>query len=104
MFETQIKNLRDCGHRCNEGLECPMRYDELEEATHYSQVYRPHCAAEEAIKVIEELLSELSGDTVHCFECKHRDPEDKKCDCGELERAGCIFPVKDDYFCKYGER
>lgn len=43
-------------------------------------------------------------DLVRCEECKHRDPEDKKCDCGMFERQGCIFPVADDYFCKYGER
>lgn len=43
-------------------------------------------------------------DLVRCGECKHRDPEDKKCDCGMFERQGCIFPVDDDYFCKYGER
>ena len=43
-------------------------------------------------------------DIVPCKECKHRDPEDKKCDSGMFERQGCIFPVDDDYFCKYGER
>lgn len=43
-------------------------------------------------------------DIVQCKECKHRDPEDKKCDSGMPERQGCIFPVDDDYFCKYGER
>ena len=41
---------------------------------------------------------------VKCKECAHRDPEDKMCDCGMPERAGCIFPVDDDYFCMYGER
>lgn len=41
---------------------------------------------------------------VRCKECAHRDPEDKMCDCGMPERAGCIFPVDDDYFCMYGER
>lgn len=41
---------------------------------------------------------------VRCKECRHRDPEDHKCDCGQLERAGCIFPVDDEYFCKYGEK
>lgn len=40
---------------------------------------------------------------VRCKDCRHRDPEDKKCDCGELERAGCEFRVRDDYFCAYGE-
>lgn len=41
---------------------------------------------------------------IRCKECCHRDPEDHKCDCGQLERAGCIFPVGDEYFCAYGER
>ena len=39
-----------------------------------------------------------------CKTCIHRDPEDKKCDCGELERQGCLFPVSDNYYCKYYER
>lgn len=41
---------------------------------------------------------------VLCKDCRHRDPEDHKCDCGQLERAGCVFSVADDYFCAYGER
>lgn len=41
---------------------------------------------------------------VFCKDCRHRDPKDHKCDCGQLERAGCIFPVDDDYFCAYGEK
>lgn len=36
--------------------------------------------------------------------CRHRDPEDKKCDYGGQERIGCHFPVRDDYFCKYYEK
>ncbi len=43
-------------------------------------------------------------EVVYCKDCHHRDPEDHKCDCGQLERAGCVFPVDDDYFCAYGER
>ena len=39
-----------------------------------------------------------------CRTCIHRDPEDKKCDCGALERQGCPFPVSDDYFCKFYEK
>lgn len=38
-----------------------------------------------------------------CKYCKYRDPEDKKCDCGAMERQGCIFPVSDNYCCKYYE-
>lgn len=41
---------------------------------------------------------------VLCRDCRHRDPEDHKCDSGEMERQGCPFPVHDDYFCAYGER
>lgn len=39
--------------------------------------------------------------TGECRTCRHRDPEDKKCDCGGQERQGCLFPVSDDYFCKF---
>lgn len=42
---------------------------------------------------------------VRCGECKHRDPEDKRCDCGGHEWVkGKILPVKDDWFCADGER
>ena len=40
---------------------------------------------------------------IRCSDCRHRDPEDKKCDCGGIERQGCPFEVADDYFCAYGE-
>ena len=56
------------------------------------------------IKSVAEAPTIDAVPVVRCGECKHRDPEDKKCDSGDLERAGCIFPVDDDYFCKYGER
>ena len=41
---------------------------------------------------------------VRCKDCRHRDPEDHKCDSGGMERQGCPFKVADDYFCAYGER
>ena len=37
-------------------------------------------------------------------DCCHRDPENHKCDSGQLERVGCVFPVSDDYFCAYGAK
>jgi len=40
----------------------------------------------------------------NCKSCRHRDPEDKKCDCGGQERQGCSFPVRDNYFCKFYEK
>lgn len=63
-------------------------------------------------KRFERGLRELISDAptidavpvVRCGECIHRDPEDHKCDSGRLERAGCVFPVDDDYFCKHGQR
>ena len=38
---------------------------------------------------------------VHCKECKHRDPEDKRCDCGCWHNP---FTTNDNDFCRYGER
>ena len=56
-------------------------------------------------QIVAKAIKELDlVEVVRCKDCKHRDPEDHKCDCGALERAGCIFPVGDNYFCSYGER
>lgn len=38
---------------------------------------------------------------VHCRDCIHRDPEDKRCDCGCWHTP---FTTKDDDFCSRGER
>lgn len=38
---------------------------------------------------------------VRCKECKHRDPEDKRCDCGCWHNP---FTTNDNDFCSYGER
>ena len=57
------------------------------------------------IDVVEVVAkNETTTEVVRCKDCKHRDPEDHKCDSGALERAGCIFPVQDEYFCSCGER
>ena len=61
------------------------------------------CALGIAAKSINELPAADVRPVVLCKDCRHRDPEDHKCDCGQLERAGCVFPVDDDYFCAYGE-
>ena len=50
------------------------------------------------------LKAEEVKELVRCKDCVHRDPEDRRCDCGELERAGAFFAVADYYFCAYGER
>ena len=55
----------------------------------------------------ETVVSEMAkrnveaADIVRCKECKHRDPEDKGCDCGMWHMP---FTTKDDDFCSYGER
>ena len=60
-----------------------------------------------AVNGKEEVCFQAKGDRmtrlVRRKECRHRDPEDRKCDCGGMERQGCPFPVDDDYFCAYGE-
>ena len=59
---------------------------------------------EYAISALRRIPAADVRPVVLCNDCRHRDPEDHKCDCGQLERAGCAFPVDDDYFCAYGER
>lgn len=54
-------------------------------------------------QTILDLPAENVRHVVFCKDCRHRDPEDHKCDCGETERQGCPFKVADDYFCAYGE-
>lgn len=41
---------------------------------------------------------------VRCKDCKHRDPEDKKCDCGAVTVQGLYFPRPDTWYCADGER
>ena len=57
-------------------------------------------------KAVEDMLESIPAADVRpvvlCAECRHRDPEDHKCDSGQTERQGCPFPVHDDYFCAYG--
>ena len=54
--------------------------------------------------ILQSLPAADVREVVYCKDCRHRDPEDHKCDCGGTERQGCPFKVADDYFCAYGER
>lgn len=38
---------------------------------------------------------------VHCKDCKHRYPEDKRCGCGYWHN---LLTTNDNDFCRYGER
>ena len=52
----------------------------------------------EAIETIKKKCVEI----VRCKDCKHRDPEDHKCDCGhDIEWQ---LPRADDWFCADGKR
>lgn len=50
---------------------------------------------------IKELPS-AEPQIIRCKECKHRDPEDKKCDCGHDIRWQ--LPRRDDWYCADAER
>ena len=54
------------------------------------------------IDLLERENKRLRELIVHCKDCKHRDPEDKKCDCGHgIEWQ---LPRQDDWYCADGER
>lgn len=63
--------------------------------------FEPECLVDDENEVC--FKSKSVQKLVRCKDCRHRDPEDKKCDSGKTGRTGCIFPVDDDYFCAYGE-
>lgn len=50
----------------------------------------------------EELKEIVDKAIIRCKDCKHRDPEDKKCDSGH----GIVWqlPRDDNWFCADGER
>ena len=45
--------------------------------------------------------NEYMGEVITCKDCKHRDPEDKKCDCGMWHFP---YTTDDNDYCSYGER
>ena len=46
--------------------------------------------------------AEAQDEIVRCKDCKHRDPEDKKCDCGHA--ILWQLPRQDDWYCADAER
>ena len=127
--ESEVQNIakealdllkEDC-HNCK--LECLLqKYDELKEKydsllkeqEHKDKMFH---ALEEDWKRLKELLKEQEKQrffvdedgkitplpvVVRCKDCKHRDPEDKKCDCGH--DIHWQLPRQDDWFCADGER
>ena len=75
-----------------------MKYVKRDDAVHAVL----HHNGQAAVASVQDLPT---LDLVLCKECKHRDPEDKRCDCGGHEWVkGKILPVDDDWFCADGER
>ena len=71
-----------------------------------ADVYNPECSDITVAHAMRKISAIPAADVVpvvRCRDCKHRDPEDKKCDCGGLEHAH-MFPVADDWFCADGEK
>jgi hypothetical protein len=63
-----------------------------------------YSAVKQCVEAINWCTAADVAPIVRCKDCRHRDPEDHKCDSGEFERQGCPFKVADTYFCAYGER
>ena len=51
---------------------------------------------------ILEALPPAQPDIIRCKDCKHRDPEDKKCDCGH--DIQWQLPRQDNWYCADAER
>lgn len=56
---------------------------------------------QKALTALHDLPS-AQPEIIRCKECKHRDPEDKKCDCGHDIRWQ--LPRQDDWYCADAER
>lgn len=54
------------------------------------------------VETLEALPSVDAVEVVRCKDCKHRDPEDKKCDSGH--DIIWQLPRRDDWYCADGER
>lgn len=77
--------------------------EKLERNSHHNSVLWPD-HVEECREALRSIPADDVRPVVLCRDCRHRDPEDHKCDSGEMERQGCPFKVADNYFCAYGER
>ena len=69
--------------------------------------YQGLAVQKEELEQMTEWLRELqerrkAPEIVHCGECRHRDPEDKKCDCGH--DIIWQLPRGDDWYCADAER
>ena len=60
------------------------------------------CPLGSAFDVVDDFPTVDAVPVVRCKDCKHRDPEDKKCDSGHFIQWQ--LPRDDDWFCADGEK
>lgn len=58
-------------------------------------------SADEVAMAVENAPTIDAVPVVRCRDCKHCDPEDKRCDCGHA--ILWQLPMDDDWFCADGE-
>ena len=79
----------------------------VKEIKEWQKAFRANCHRESVsdVNLILDAIKNLPSaqpEIVRCGECKHRDPEDKKCDCGH--DIIWQLPRDDDWFCADAER
>jgi len=85
--------------------ELIKREDAIKATWHEPSYIDPYNVLTEVRDRIEALPTVDAVPVVRCKDCKHRDPEDKGCDCAGHEMLmGGIVPMPDNYFCADGER
>lgn len=66
--------------------------------------YKPYTVPEcTKVRSVNDIPTADVQEVVRCKDCKHRDPEDKKCD-GIFCAKNGLFPMDDNDYCSYGER
>lgn len=75
---------------------------QAEEMSHWSERYQEQRRGVlTAVNIVADCPSE-QPDIIRCKDCKHRDPEDKKCDCGH--DIQWQLPRQDNWYCADAER
>ena len=86
----------------------------LEEAIIHTEEVADRCAVTDGNRQCEDEHQQLAAwlrelqerrkapEIITCGECKHRDPEDKKCDCGH--DIIWQLPRDDDWYCADADR
>ena len=79
----------------------------VKEIKEWQKAFRANCHRESVsdVNLILDAIKNLPSaqpEIIHCGECKHRDPEDKKCDCGH--DIIWQLPRNDDWYCADAER